>query len=97
SPYATASADEYKASADAAEPSNDLSGPGPTGKLTLDVPKGFDDALQQALAAWKAKWIGRLAPPKPAPTVTKPTATVPAPGVTVPKPTVTTPKPGVTV
>jgi len=64
-PYATAAADEYRATADASEASNGLSGPGlPGGAPTLAVPKGFDGQLRQALAGWKAKWQG-VAPKKP--------------------------------
>jgi hypothetical protein len=88
-PYATAVADEYRATADASEASNGLSGPGPpNGAPTLAVPKGFNGRLQQALAGWKGKWQGRLAPNKQkkgTPTVTTPVATVPVPKVPVPK------------
>src|SRR5260221_10830968 len=54
-PYATAVADEYRATADASEASNGLSAPGPTGALTLAVPRGFDGRLRAALAGWKSK------------------------------------------
>jgi hypothetical protein len=92
-PYATAAAGKYRATAEASEASNGLSGPGPSGSMTLPVPKGFDDQLRQALAAWKATWQDRLAPKNPTPTVTTPiaTVTVPKAGVTTPTPTVTTP------
>jgi hypothetical protein len=98
-PYAAAEAGAFRATAEASEASNGLSGPGPTGAMTLAVPKGFDGRLRQALTAWKAKWQGRLAPKKPAPSVTTPVATVTVPktGVTVPKPGITVPKPGVAV
>jgi len=91
-PYATAAAGEYRATAEASEATNGLSGPGPSGPMTLAVPKGFDGQLRQALAAWKAKWQS-LAPNKPTPTVTTPigTVTVPKPGVSTPTATVTTP------
>jgi hypothetical protein len=98
-PYATAVADEYRATADASEASNGLSAPGPTGAPTLAVPKGFDGRLRTALAGWKAKWQGRLAPKKPAPAVTTPVATVTLPKVpkpTAPKTNVTTPTATVT-
>jgi hypothetical protein len=81
-PYAAAAASEYRATAEASEASNALSGP--SAPSTMAVPGGFDDRLRQALAAWKAKWQGRLAP-------TKPTAPVPTPTVTIPSATVTTP------
>jgi hypothetical protein len=82
-PYATAAADEYRATADASEASNGLSAPGPTGAPTLPVPKGFDGRLRAALADWKSKWQGPLTPKKP-PAVTTPVATVTLPKV--PKP-----------
>ncbi|HEY2542564.1 MAG TPA: hypothetical protein VGH92_05880, partial [Gaiellaceae bacterium] len=57
-PDATAGADNNRAKADASEPSNGMSGPGLDGTKTLAVPLGFDARLQQALAAWNAKWEG---------------------------------------
>jgi len=95
-PYATAEASEYRATADASEATNGLSGPGLKGSRTLPVPEGFDLRLRDALAAWKAKWQSLL-PKRPVPpSVTTPVATVTVPtvtnpGVTVPKPGVTTP------
>src|SRR5207248_5343093 len=48
-PYATAAAEEYRATAEASEGSNGLSAPGPTGASTLPEPKGFDGRLREAL------------------------------------------------
>ncbi len=101
-PYATAVADEYRATADASEASNGLSGPGlPAGAPTLAVPKGFDGRLRQALAGWKAQWQGLTPRKKGTPAVTTPIATVTLPkaplpkapkvNVTTPSATVTTP------
>jgi hypothetical protein len=85
-PYATAAADEYRATADASEASNGLSGPGlPNGAPTLAVPKGFDGQLRQALAGWKAKWQGLAPKKKVTPTVTTPVATVTLPKAPLPK------------
>jgi hypothetical protein len=98
-PYATAEAGEFRATADASEATNGLSGPGPGGSKTLPVPNGFDLRLRQALGAWKAKWqapLGLEKPKKPTPAVTTPIATVTAPKVTVPKPRATTPTATVT-
>jgi hypothetical protein len=86
-PYATADASDYKAEAESSLASSGLSGPGPGGPSQIATPKGFDGSLQQALAAWQAKWevpLGLKAPTPPAvktprPTVTTPAATVPAP------------------
>ncbi len=103
-PYAEAAAGEYRATADASEASNGLSGPGLEGKKTLAAPTGFDLRLRQALADWRKKWQGPLglkkpaAAKKPTPTVTTPngTVTVPKPPVTVPQARVTTPTAAVT-
>jgi len=85
-PYATASADEYRATADASEASNGLSGPGlPAGAPTLAVPKGFDLRLRQALAGWKTQWQGVNPKKKLPPAVTTPVATVPLPKAPLPK------------
>lgn len=103
-PYAAASASEYRATAEASEAAQGLSGP--SGSSPMAVPKGLDGRLRQALAAWKADWAGRLAPKKPAapvptprtPAVTTPTVTVggaktkpPVPVPTVPPPPVPSP------
>jgi hypothetical protein len=102
-PYATAAADEYRATADASEASNGLSGPGPTGAPTLAVPKGFDARLQDALAGWKSKWQSLAPKQPPAPAVTTPVATLPnvpkptAPKAKVPAPTATVTTPVATV
>jgi hypothetical protein len=96
-PYAVAEASEFRATADATEATNGLSGPGPDGSKTLALPKGFDLRLRQALAGWKAKWqapLGLERPKKPKPAVATPAGTVTIPKVTVPK--VTVPKAGVT-
>ena len=91
-PYATSAAGNNRATADGSEPSNSFRGPGPGGTDTLAVPKGFDELLQKALAAWNSKWDGRLgianpAAPKgstPVPSVTVPSAPVKPPSVTTP-------------
>jgi hypothetical protein len=96
-PYAAAEAGEYRATAEASEATNGLSGPGLGGSKTLALPKGFDLGLRQALAGWKAKWQGPLGlkkpttPPTPAVTTPIATVTVPTAGVTTPTATVTTP------
>jgi hypothetical protein len=90
-PFATADAGEFRATADASEATNRLVGPG------LGMPKGLDARLQQALAAWKAKWLGPLTGKSPLPKVAAPKTGVPTPappsvpGVTTPVPAVTTP------
>jgi hypothetical protein len=98
-PYADAAASDYLALANAAEPSNGLTGP------ALPVPKGFDSALQQALAQWKSKWPSVLGkPPSTTIPVTKTPTTPKTPTVTTPNapvpttaiPTVTTPLGGIT-
>jgi hypothetical protein len=90
-PYAVAEASEYKATAESSEATSGLSGP----SAPMAAPKGFDGRLRLALAKWKAKWQGRLAPKTPATMVTTPTATVPTPTptatVTIPTATMTTP------
>jgi hypothetical protein len=88
SPYATATADEFKSTADASEASRALNGP------ALSMPKGFDLRLEQVLAAWDATWLSRLGVQKPAPPsapTPSVTPTVPNAGVTVPNVGVTTP------
>src|SRR5882724_262548 len=65
-PSAVAEASEFKATADASEASQALSGP------SMAAPKGFDLKLDQTLAAWKAKFAGPLGLPKPPPTLTPP-------------------------
>src|SRR6185503_19854805 len=68
--------------------------PGLGGAKTLPVPKGFDKQLQQALAGWKAKFLGcPKAPPAPKlPLPNAPKVTVPkVPKVTTATATVTTP------
>ena len=96
-PYAAAAADNNRAKADAEEPSNAFSGPGLHGTKTLALPLGFDDRLRQALAAWNAKWDGRLGMKSATPTATTPvpTVTVPKAPVAAPSVTVTTPNPAV--
>jgi hypothetical protein len=95
-PNASSTADNNRATADASEPSNGFSGPGPHGTKTLALPKGFDAALQQALAAWNSKWDGRLGMTKATPKVTTPRApvTVPSSPVKPPGVTVTTTRVG---
>jgi hypothetical protein len=92
-PYASSAADNNRATADASEPSNSFRGPGPGGTETLAVPKGFDDLLQKALAAWNSKWDGRLGMTTATPKATTPVApvTVPSAPVKPPSVTVTTP------
>ena len=90
-PFATAEAGEYRATADASEATNGLSGPGLGGSKTLAAPKGFDGRLRAALATWKAKWQGRPAAKKPAPSVTTPVATVTVPKAPIAKPKVSAP------
>jgi hypothetical protein len=93
-PYAIAEASEYRATAESSEASSGLNGP--SGSSEMATPKGFNGRLQQALAAWKEKWQGRLrlkaqtgAVKTPTPTVTTPAVTVTTPAATVTTPTVT--------
>jgi hypothetical protein len=90
-PFATAEAGEYRATADASEATNGLSGPGLDGTKTLALPNGFDLKLRQALAGWKSKWLAPLGLKKPA-TPKRPAVTTPVGAVTVPKAPVTVPK-----
>jgi len=103
-PYAVASADTYKATADVSEASN--SGAGSSSATKIAVPKGFAKHLRVAIAAWKARWAAPLGLKKikgspislTLPTVPTVTTTPSVPGVTTPTvttPTVTTPKVGV--
>jgi len=103
-PSASSTADNNRATADASEPSNGFSGPGPHGTKTLALPRGFNAALQQALAAWNSKWDGRLGMTKATPKVTTtrapvtvPSSPVKPPGVTVTSPHVGGVTPPVTV
>jgi hypothetical protein len=94
-PYAVATADDYAATAESSEASSGLSGT--SGTQRLAAPKGFDTHLRAALAAWKAKWLGRL---QPATTPKKPKVTIPAPAPAVPPvttPAITVATPAVTV
>lgn len=91
-PDAESAASNNRAHADASESSNSMSGPGMHGSTTLAVPKGFNDALQQALGKWNSKWDGRLGMKNPtAPKVTTPKAPVNVPSLPVKPPSVTTP------
>ena len=94
-PYAVAEAGEYRATAEASEAKNGLSGPGLGGAKTLALPKGFDLRLRQALAGWKSTWQGPLGLTKPA-APKRPAVTTPVGTVTVPKAPVTAQKPKVT-
>ena len=90
-PYADSAADNNRATANASEPSNALSGPGLHGTKTLALPVGFDGRLRQALSGWKTAWRGRLGLKKAAPKVTTPAAPVTVPSSPVKPPSVTTP------
>ena len=87
-PYAASEASEYKATAEAAEASSGLSAPSGSGQMA--TPNGFNGRLRTALAAWKAKWQGRLGLKPPAAPVAPPTATVTTPIATVTTPTLPT-------
>jgi hypothetical protein len=91
-PYAIADASEYKATAESSEASSGLNGTSPSTQMA--APKGFDGGLRQALAAWKAKWQGRLHPKTPTGAVKPPAVTIPTVTVTTPAATVTTPTVG---
>jgi hypothetical protein len=92
-PYATAEAGEYRATADASEATNGLSGPGVGGQSTLALPNGFPIRLREVLSAWKTKWQDRLNPKRaaPNPPAPVPTPAVPRPKLPSPPGTVTTP------